>query len=62
MRFWKQNNQPKELETNHFKDQKLNYIHMNQVEAGLVNEPEDYRYSSTIDFCGGKGLVEICFL
>ncbi|MEP3387456.1 MAG: transposase [Reichenbachiella sp.] len=60
--FWQQNNQPKELETNYFKDQKLNYIHMNPVEAGLVNEPEEYRYSSAIDYSGGKGLVEICFL
>ncbi|MEP2026646.1 hypothetical protein [Reichenbachiella sp.] len=43
--FWcgttiRQNNQPKELETNKFKDEKLDYIHMNPVSAGLVNEPE----------------------
>ncbi|WP_420579834.1 REP-associated tyrosine transposase [Reichenbachiella sp.] len=60
--FWRQNNHPKELETNKFKDEKLNYIHMNPVETGLVNEPEHYRYSSAVDYCGGKGLVRICFL
>ncbi|WP_353935896.1 REP-associated tyrosine transposase [Reichenbachiella agariperforans] len=60
--FWRQSNQPKELETNKFKDEKLNYIHMNPVEAGVVNEAEHYRYSSAIDYSGGKGLVEVCFL
>jgi hypothetical protein len=29
-----------------FLHQKLNYIHMNPVRAGLVDEPQDYPYSS----------------
>ncbi len=60
--FWRQNNQPKELVSNSFKDEKLNYIHMNPVEAGLVEEPEYYRYSSAINYLNGRGLLEIVFL
>ena len=60
--FWQQNNQPKELETNAFKDQKLDYIHQNPVAAGLVWEPENYRYSSAIDYAGGTGLVKVTAL
>lgn len=60
--FWRQNNQPKELMSNEFKDQKLHYAHVNPVEAGIVNEPVHYRYSSAIDYSGGKGLVDVCFL
>ena len=32
---------------------------MNPVEAGLVARPEDYLYSSAIDYSGGKGPVEV---
>ena len=40
-------------------DQKLNYIHNNPVEEGLVFQPEDYMYSSAYDYAGGKGLLDI---
>lgn len=29
------------------------------VKAELVNCPEDYRYSSAIDYAGGKGLLKV---
>ena len=32
---------------------------MNPVVAGFINEPEHWRYSSAIDFSGGKGLLEL---
>jgi putative transposase len=48
--FWQQNNQPIELITNEFIDQKINYIHNNPVEAGLVLSPEHYYYSSAINY------------
>ena len=40
-------------------DQKLNYIHNNPVTAELVNRPEDYRYSSAIDYAGSPGLLKV---
>lgn len=39
--------------------QKLEYIHSNPVRARLVAKPEDYKWSSAIDFAGGKGLLEL---
>ena len=38
---------------------KMNYIHENPVKAEIVNRAEDYRYSSAIDWAGGKGLIEV---
>ena len=29
------------------------------VGAGFVNNPEDWKFSSSIDYNGGKGLLEI---
>jgi hypothetical protein len=40
-------------------DEKLDYLHNNSVESGLVNEAERYRYSSAIDYADGVGLVTI---
>ena len=40
--------------------EKINYIHLNPVRAGLVRNPEDYIYSSEIDYAyAGKGLVDV---
>ena len=57
-----QNNQPIELFSNEMMDQKLDYIHENPVKEGIVAKPEDYLYSSAIDYSGGKGLVPIIFI
>ena len=38
--FWKQNNQPKELYSDHFTQQKIEYIYNNPVEAGIVDKAE----------------------
>jgi len=57
--FWQQHNQPIELWSAAVIDQKLDYIHNNPVEAGFVSEPHHWKYSSAIDYSGGKGLLEI---
>ena len=61
-KVWQDGNRPKELETNHFIQQKLDYIHNNPVEARLVDEPEHYVYSSARDYAGQKGLIEVVFI
>ena len=62
--FWRQDNQPQELYSPKFFFQKLNYIHNNPVEAGIVDNAEEYLYSSARDYHYGKqvGLLEIEFL
>jgi hypothetical protein len=60
--FWQEHNKPIELWSAAAIDQKLNYIHQNPVEAGLVLEPSHWKYSSAIDYSDGKGLLEIDYL
>ena len=50
--LWQQRNQPIELSSNEMLDQRLNYLHMNPVASGFVNEPEYWKYSSAIDYSG----------
>ena len=61
-KFWQDGIHPIIIESNHFIDQKLNYIHQNPVTAGLVFEPAHYAYSSAIDYAGGKGLVNVILI
>lgn len=39
--------------------QKLDYLHANPVRAGIVNEPYNYRFSSSPNYCGEKGIIDI---
>ena len=58
--FWQQDNHPIELNTPAVMQQKLDYLHYNPVVAGIVRHPEDYLYSSAIDyFSEGRGLIDI---
>ena len=38
--------------------QKIDYIHNNPVEEGIVFRPEDYKYSSAPDYAREKGLLD----
>jgi REP element-mobilizing transposase RayT len=55
--FWRHDNKPIELWSNKVIQEKINYIHQNPVEAGLVFKAEDYVYSSAIDYAGEEGLL-----
>ena len=58
-RFWQGDNKPIELWSNQVINQKINYIHMNPVEEGLVFRAEDYMYSSAMDYAGEKGMLDV---
>jgi putative transposase len=60
--FWQRDNKPIELWSSKVIDQKVDYIHNNPVEAGFVTEPEHWKYSSAIDYSGGKGIIEIDYV
>ncbi len=62
--FWRQDNHPIELYSELFMQQRLDYIHNNPVEAGIVSKPEDYLYSSAIDYCTNQKneLITIVYL
>jgi REP element-mobilizing transposase RayT len=57
--FWQQHNMPIEITSADMMQQKLDYIHMNPVVAGFVDEPHYWKYSSAIDYAGGRGLLRI---
>lgn len=61
-KFWQDGFHPIILYSNEFKDQKLDYIHNNPIEAGIVTEAEYYNYSSAINYAGGMGLLEVIYL
>ena len=46
--FWRHDNKPIELWSNKVIAEKINYIHYNPVEEGLVYRPEDYRINKAI--------------
>ena len=58
-RFWQEGNHVEEIYTMEFLMQKLNYIHQNPVRAEIVAKPEDYLYSSALNYAGEKGLLNV---
>jgi putative transposase len=57
--FWTHENHPVELVSEKFTSQKLNYIHLNPVRAGLVERAEDWLYSSARNYIYQPALMEI---
>jgi putative transposase len=57
--FWQEGNEAKEIHTNEFLLQKLHYLHQNPVRAEIVEEAEQYLYSSARNYAGRKGLLEV---
>ena len=59
---WQNGNHPIELQSPKFIRQKLDYIHLNPVRAGWVNEPEEYRYSSASNYKNDSGVMAVTLL
>jgi len=57
--FWRQDNRPIQLFSAAVFEQKLNYLHNNPVEAGLVELAEEYIYSSAPAIAGRLGLLAL---
>jgi REP element-mobilizing transposase RayT len=61
--FWEQHSHPIELNTNIMLEQRLEYIHNNPVEAGIVLSPEDYLYSSALNYAGlPEKLIDVILI
>jgi putative transposase len=59
-KFWQDGLHPIELTSGKFIDQKINYIHQNPVEAGVVYRAEDYVLSSAAQYAGEfNSLLEV---
>lgn len=57
-KFWQTGNHAIELFSEKFVWQKLNYIHNNPVKANLVENPQDWVYSSASNYYSGEGILE----
>jgi putative transposase len=60
--FWKKDNHAVLLDNNTMMQQRLDYVHNNPVEAGIVDEPEQYVFSSARDYAGQKGMLDVEFI
>ena len=61
--LWQQHNHPIELSNPEISRQRLNYLHMNPVQAGFVTDAEHWKWSSAYDYAGGSsGLVDLIFM
>lgn len=56
---WQYGNHAEEIFTLRFMWDKLNYIHLNPVRAGIVEKATHYLYSSASNYSSGKGLIEV---
>ena len=57
--FWQQDSHPIELWSDEVFYQKMDYIHMNPVVSGFVDQPEHWLYSSARDYAGTKGILDL---
>jgi hypothetical protein len=57
---WTHENHAEEIFSNKFIEQKILYIHDNPVRAGIVENQEDYLYSSARDYADKESVIEIC--
>lgn len=61
--IWQQHNHPIELNSKEKIERCLNYIHENPVKAGIVLKPEDYLYSSAINYAGlPEKLIDVVLI
>ena len=57
--LWRNDNHPIVLYRDKVIQQKIDYIHHNPVESGIVMHPEDYIYSSARNYAGLDGLLTL---
>lgn len=57
--LWQHSYHPIQLDSKALIDQKIEYIHMNPVQAGFVNKPEYFLFSSARNYAGLESVIEI---
>lgn len=57
--FWQEGSHAEMIISEPVMREKLNYIHLNPVKRGYVEQPEHWRYSSARNYFGQLGLIEI---
>ncbi len=57
--LWTHENHAEHIFTDKFVCQKVEYIHMNPVRAGVVRAPESYIYSSASNYAGLESVLDV---
>jgi putative transposase len=57
--LWQEGSHPQMIQDEDMMIQKLEYIHMNPVKRGYVDEPTHWRYSSARNYAGLLGLIPV---
>ena len=60
--IWTHENHAEHIYSQKFIEQKVNYIHQNPVRAGIVNQVEDYVYSSAQNYADEDGLIDVIII
>lgn len=61
--LWQQHNHSVELSTNEMMDQRLDYVHNNPVEAGFVDDPASWEWSSCASYERGvENKLKLSFI
>jgi REP element-mobilizing transposase RayT len=58
-KVWRNGFHPEELRSNKFIFQKVEYLHNNPIDEGVLNHIEDYIYSSGPAYAGKEGLLDV---
>jgi REP element-mobilizing transposase RayT len=61
-KFWQDGNQAKEIYSNQFLFEKLDYIHNNPVEEMIVARPEDYLFSTARNYASMDSVLDVCLI
>ncbi len=57
--LWQEGSHPEQIQNDDMMRQKLEYIHLNPVKRGYVDEPIHWRYSSARNYEGKPGLIPV---
>ena len=57
--MWQEGSHPEQIKDEEMMGQKLEYVHMNPVKRGYVDEPTHWRYSSARNYAGLAGLFPV---
>ncbi len=60
--MWTHENHAVVIYSQEFAREKLDYLHNNQVRAGLVRKPEDYIYSSASNYVEMENVLEVIII
>ena len=61
-KFWQDGNEAKEIYSNFFLEQKVEYIHENPVKAEIVENDYEYLFSSAKNYTGEVGLIDVVLI